>query len=247
MTDVYINKPDDVAALISHLLKIGGTLASVPADDRDTDDYKEAIAKYDKALSTTVEYMKKIKDTREAVDSSKEFEISQLWSDASVAIHKFDDQLANRCFIKAQGWIDHAVWDDANYKDYKIGIDDMRNALLDLNSRQFQQQKAEKEKKQMREQVPWWFPHAGVGFAIATFVSLFSLLIMPDLSQQKRIIFDVWVAFCVAASAAFLGGSAAASGNIPIPFVKDSPVRFSAVGGIATFIVVLLLMVTFNH
>jgi hypothetical protein len=247
MTDVTIDDPRGVASLISDLINIRGALEAVPAYRRNTEKYQAATSKYDAALRETTAYMEKLKNSHESVDAQKEFTLAQLWSEASVAIHEFDDKLANRCFIKAQGWIDHAVWDDNQYKQYKIGIDDMRQALLELNTKQFAKQRADREGEQVKEQIPWWFPHAGVGFTIATFISLFILLFLPDLSQQKRIIFDVWVAFCVAASAAFLGGSAAASGTLAIPFAKDSPVKFSALGGIATFIVILILMVTFNR
>ena len=60
-------------------------------------------------------------------------------------------------------------------------------------------------------------------------------------------IFDAWMAFCVAASAAFLGGSAAASGTLKIPFMKDAPIKFSAVGDFAIFVVVLISMASVNR
>ena len=130
------------------------------------------------------------------------------------------------------------VWDDDRYKKYHIGIDDMREALMDLNKRQYAETKS---------RVPDWFPVAGLCFAVATFLSLFYLLLGPDLSAQKKIIFNVWMAFCVAASAAFLGGYATTAGALKIPFMKDAPVKFSAVGGIAVFIVVFLLMAAANR
>jgi hypothetical protein len=130
------------------------------------------------------------------------------------------------------------VWEDERYKKYHIGIDDMREALMELNNKQFNDRK---------ERVPEWYPVAGVCFAIATFASLFYLLLGPDLTAQKKIIFNAWMAFCVAASGAFLGGSAAANGTLRIPFMKDAPVKFSALGGIAIFIVVFLLITAANH
>ena len=96
--------------------------------------------------------------------------------------------------------------------------------------------------------MPGWAPAAGLGFAVATAVSLFYLMIGPSFPPDKKIIFNVWIAFCVAASGAFLGGTAHAKGKLPIPFMKGAtPVRFSAVGGIAIFVVVFLLMMIANH
>jgi hypothetical protein len=41
--------------------------------------------------------------------------------------------------------------------------------------------------------------------------------------------------------ASFMGGTAAAHGNIPIPFAKKRPVAFSASGGMAAFIIAMIL------
>jgi len=124
------------------------------------------------------------------------------------------------------------------YKRYGVGIDDMRKAFMEFNQRHYAQN---------HKQVPDWFPKAGVGFAIATFLSLFYLLVGPDISAQKRLIFDAWMAFCVAASGAFLGGTAVSKGTLKIPFMKEAPVQFSAIGGIGIFIVVLLILVAAFH
>jgi hypothetical protein len=89
-----------------------------------------------------------------------------------------------------------------------------------------------------------WFPLAGVLFAVFLAASLFYLIIQPTaIAQGNRIVFDVWVAFCLAASASFLGGEAVVRGGLPFPFAKERPVTFAAVGGIAVFIVALLVLV----
>jgi hypothetical protein len=98
-----------------------------------------------------------------------------------------------------------------------------------------------------RQRIPGWFPIAGVAFAVATFVSLFYLLIGPELAPSRKIIFDAWLAFCVASSASFLGGSAVARGLLKIPFMKDAPVNFLAFGGVGVFLVVLIILVGLNH
>lgn len=95
--------------------------------------------------------------------------------------------------------------------------------------------------------VPTWFPIAGVIFTAITMLSLFALVTGLAQAVQKNIFFNVWVAFCVAASASFLGGSAAAKGSLPIPAQwGDKPVNFSVWGGVAVFFVTLLLMWSLN-
>jgi hypothetical protein len=60
------------------------------------------------------------------------------------------------------------------------------------------------------------------------------VLLGPVLETQKKNIFDVLMAFCAASSGAFIGGTAAASGEIP--FLKDSPFRVSAAAALASLL-----------
>lgn len=87
--------------------------------------------------------------------------------------------------------------------------------------------------------VPGWFPVAGVVFSAVTVLFLMFLVMAPPPEASRRV-FDVLMALCVASASAFLGGTAAARGKLP--FFKDAPVQFSAVGGVAVFVVVFLLM-----
>jgi len=90
-------------------------------------------------------------------------------------------------------------------------------------------------------ETPKWIPVAAVVFTALTLVSLFYLLLRPEnIPPNKHLIFDVWISFCVAASASFIGGTAQASGRIP--FFRDSPVQFMTVGGVGVFIVVFLIL-----
>jgi hypothetical protein len=95
-----------------------------------------------------------------------------------------------------------------------------------------------------KETVPTWFPIAGVFFGTLTLVFFMSLVFLEDrLSFNGDSRFFVIAVFGLgsALSVSFMGGSAAASGKIPIPFVRDHPVRFSVAGGIATLVVATLL------
>lgn len=92
---------------------------------------------------------------------------------------------------------------------------------------------------------PAWAQKVGVGFGALTFAFLVFLVIwsmngvgVPD---SSRFLVVAILALGVAFSMAFLGGSAAAKGNIPIPGVAAHPISFSIAGGVATFIVVLLV------
>lgn len=215
------------------LLQLGRLLQAVSEARTSSGDYKDAVQAYQKALSETVTYLEAVRSGRKQYNQKDEEALSQLWRDASSAVSTFDPDLSNQCFIKGQGWLDSRVWDDERYKEYGVGIDDMRKAFIEFNK---------KQSAQNQKPVPDWFAKAGVGFSIATFLLLFYLLVGPSIPSEKRIIFDAWMAFCVAASAAFLGGTAVSKGTLKLPFMKDAPVQFSAFGGIAVFIVVFLIL-----
>jgi hypothetical protein len=94
--------------------------------------------------------------------------------------------------------------------------------------------------------VPAWFAKAGFVLLALTALSLFYLLVGPGIPSDRKVIFNVWVALCVAGSAAFLGGDAVAKGTLRIPFMNNEPLAVTAVGGIGTFIVVLVILESFN-
>lgn len=227
----------DAAGQVSTLLKVGGPLRQVAAERTESNEYRAALQAYNLALRETVTYIEKIRSGVESYDPQKEATLSELWSQASVVVATFDPHLANQCFIKGQGWLNPTVWNDSRYKKYHIGIDDMREALMDFTEKQHARS----------DRVPGWFAIAGLVFAAATFVSLFYLLLGPDLSTQKKIIFNAWVAFCVAASAAFLGGTAVSKGSLKIPFMKDAPVQFVSYGGVGVFVLVFLILLAANR
>lgn len=92
---------------------------------------------------------------------------------------------------------------------------------------------------------PKWMAIAGVIFAGITMISLLVMLFAPqDVAASRHTIFNVWISICTASSLSFFGGNAHASGRIP--FFKDSPVEFIVVGGIAVFVITLILMFHFN-
>src|SRR5215203_2361863 len=197
-------------------------------------EFNEAFKAFDTALAETVQYLDRL-DQNKPRNKRKEDQLSVLWRRAANAVRPFDSNLSDRCFLKGQGWLSPKLWSDPEFINARLGIRDMRNALRQMN------------RTQPRQEIPEWFPMAGFAFAVATFISLFALLMMPDITPAKRVIFNAWLAFCVAASGAFLGGQAVASGNLALPILKDSPIKFSAYGGIAIFIVVFLILFAAHH
>lgn len=94
--------------------------------------------------------------------------------------------------------------------------------------------------------IPAWFSVAGLAFAAVTLVFFMSYLFVgPTIDSSKRIIIDALVAVSASVSFAFLGGRAAANGQIP--GFKNAPVNFSVGGGIAVFVIILLIMVGANR
>jgi hypothetical protein len=190
-----------------------------------------AIEAYKKALDATVKYLKETERDPTSRSEDREYELADMWNNAGGAISRFDPELGNRCYVKGQGWLDSRVWQDPRFKAYGVSIDDMRLALLEFN-----------RSENAPILVPRWFPILGAIFAILTFTTLLYLLLGPTLPADRHIIFNVWMAFCIACSGAFIGGSASAQGKLQIPYMKDAPIQFSAVGGFALFVVAFLIL-----
>lgn len=94
---------------------------------------------------------------------------------------------------------------------------------------------------------PQWAAVAGVVFGGLTFLFFMMLLLMsifdkslPQTATTKFLVIT-FLALGVALAFAFIGGDAAAKGRIPVPFFNSNPVEFSVAGGIAVFIIVLLI------
>jgi hypothetical protein len=115
-------------------------------------------------------------------------------------------------------------------KGLKIGVEDMENARMLLNIR----------RQASTSTAPAWFPLAGAGLCAVTVLFLMYLHLGLSLEAGKKTTFDVLMAFFASASAGFLGGSAAAQGRIPL--FDKSPVKFTVVGGIGTFVVVFPIL-----
>lgn len=85
----------------------------------------------------------------------------------------------------------------------------------------------------------YWVPIAGVVFGAAT-LAFFMYLVIANPPVNPFLVVTV-LALGLGLASSFLGGDAAARGQIPIPFVKEHPIQFSAAGGIAVFVIVWAL------
>jgi hypothetical protein len=98
---------------------------------------------------------------------------------------------------------------------------------------------APKPKAGDQQASPPWARVVGVSFGGATFIFFIVLAVSGFHPAAKFAVISV-LALGLSLSLAFMGGSAAAKGKLPIPFLRDMPVEFSVAGGIAAFVIVLL-------
>lgn len=114
-----------------------------------------------------------------------------------------------------------------------------REFTVDLNERNFNARLPEVEMPNPGQSVPAWFPVAGYG---AGFLTLLFFMYVALFGTGPATFAHVSVlALGCALAAAFLGGDASAKGHLPIPFLNNHPLAVSATGGIAVFIIVLVL------
>lgn len=90
-----------------------------------------------------------------------------------------------------------------------------------------------------------WAPIAGMFFGGITLLYFMVLVLLSafgrPLGDNVRFPMLVVLAIGVSLSAAFLGGQASIKGNLPLPFLNDHPLSVSAGGGVAIFVIVLVL------
>jgi hypothetical protein len=94
---------------------------------------------------------------------------------------------------------------------------------------------------------PVWVLIVGVSFLGLAVIFIMVLILLgvagfplPDNVNSKFLICAL-LALVTSIGSGFLGGSAAASGTIPLPRILQNPISFGITGGIAVFIIVLLL------
>lgn len=90
-----------------------------------------------------------------------------------------------------------------------------------------------------------WVIVAGALLGTLTLLFLMALVLLSIVGHEvpvgSRFLVVSVLAFGAGLSSAFLGGTAAASGSIPLAFASNYPIEFSAAGGIGVLITVMLL------
>lgn len=97
------------------------------------------------------------------------------------------------------------------------------------------------EKKATDKAVPGWVPKAGFISGLVTLLFFMALVIASILGfsipKTERFLCVIVFSFGLALASSFLGGYAFARGKMPLPFSKDSPIKFYITGGIAVFVI----------
>jgi hypothetical protein len=94
------------------------------------------IASFSLALTETRRYMAGLHGSG-ARNSAEEERISGLWADAGNELYVIGEpELASRCMIKSNGWLDDSVWDDPRYRDLPLKRNDMMEGLRQASASQ---------------------------------------------------------------------------------------------------------------
>src|ERR1700730_11021482 len=96
-------------------------------------DSRQSIS-VDRALVATIRYMEGRKASK---PQDQNHRLTELWMEASRALSPIDDpevaKVADACTVKHLGWTDPTVWEAAERKGLKIGVQDMQGARMLLN------------------------------------------------------------------------------------------------------------------
>jgi hypothetical protein len=102
----------------------------------------------------------------------------------------------------------------------------------------------QRKAKRSSQPFPTWAPKAGVVFAAGTLVFFMVLVLLSvfekNIPDDAKFPIVAVLALGLASASAFLGGDAAAKGQLPVSFLNARPVQFSVAGGIAVFVIVFL-------
>jgi hypoxanthine phosphoribosyltransferase len=101
------------------------------------------------------------------------------------------------------------------------------------------------ERLTKNQDVQSWFPIAGFALVVLALLFLMSLIVLSlfglEIPMTSRFILVAFLALAAGLGLTFLGSSAAAGGNLRIPVVGETPISFGVTGGIAAFVIILVL------
>jgi multisubunit Na+/H+ antiporter MnhB subunit len=235
---------------VAEIFALGGkVLQGASPEERRSEQYQKAFTAFTNALHETESYIAQLKRNAAAYNQEREDRISALWRNAAQAMAPLGNaDLANRCMMKSEGWLDPELWD----RFQGVSIESMRKDFMAWNV-----DRAKKQANQnaavaimgvlivltvigllvfgMRsitgaQQAPWIF---GVVF-FAFFMALVWFKPQQQFGGPQGRILRVLAAVFVGLIAAFFAGSLHLGGKVP--FFSDLTVE--ATGGLAAFLLV---------
>lgn len=87
------------------------------------------------AVLETRSYLAQLSTKAHGRGLAKEQAISNLWHEATLDLQSVDRALAERCFAKAEYWVDPTKWDVDKIQRYNITLEAMSDAVRELLSK----------------------------------------------------------------------------------------------------------------
>ncbi len=106
--------------LISGLLRLLGNLPKYRTRSREQKDI--ALSSIISAANETKIYIKRVQRTGQTNREAEE-KLSRLWAAASVPLRHFDQDLAERCLIKSDAWLNPENYSATDIAKFRIGIE----------------------------------------------------------------------------------------------------------------------------
>lgn len=112
---------EDISKAIKSILDLTKQLLSARKDRRD--DTMSAIRQVREAAAKTRAYMADVEAFPEKSSREKESELMSLWLNAGSSIYFIDQELGDKCMMKADGWSDSRLWKSERYKHVALDLE----------------------------------------------------------------------------------------------------------------------------
>lgn len=119
----------ELIEIIKSLFGIVPNLLALPKERRELRD--NALRAVLVALDETYLYYRDIGRGKER-DEEREALLARYWSAAAIPMHHIDRNLAMRCDMKAEYWLNPERYGDEDVKELGIGLESVRNAYRTL-------------------------------------------------------------------------------------------------------------------
>lgn len=116
-------EPAQLLTIFDHIIRwIGAAKENVRRNDSA---YQEALTKIFKAANDTQNYL--ANRATQGQSREKEEDLSWLWTEAGLALRKFDHDLADRCLLKGHYWTSPDNWTDEQVQSANIKLERVFN------------------------------------------------------------------------------------------------------------------------